>query len=43
MVKDLGAGVNRDSEVTLVASEGGKALETVVLASFSICKSLLVP
>jgi hypothetical protein len=43
MVKKVGAGVNRDSEVISAVWEGGKALDEVpvVVASVSIRRSLL--
>ena len=41
MVKEVGAGVNRGSKVISAVWEGGKASDRVVLASISICRSLL--
>ena len=41
MVKEVGAGVNRGSEVISAVWEGGKASDRVVLASVSIRRSFL--
>jgi hypothetical protein len=41
MVKEVGAGVNRDSAVISAVWEGGKVSDMVLLASVSIRRSLL--